>query len=385
MPKISIIITTHNDEKYLKTCLDAILAQTFADFEAIIIDDASEDKTPEIIKSYAKKDSRIKPYFLEENGGISASRNFGLSKASAEYIMFCDGDDYYAPTMCEKMFSAIHTQNTDIGICEIKVFYEAHHEMKFSDDCYYKLKFSGRHLIDGNIIHNIDTSVDNKIFRKSLVEKHQLRFPVGLRYEDSFFVTAYMFASNSAFFVYEPLYYYFRHEGSFMSQTWSKQTEEDSSIDNIRIFVELHALLAREKLLQTKKHYDFFWTYFCDYIYAAHNWCKSAKMRETIRDEISDFVGANEEEIATKTSSSTRKYLAEFTSPRFYSTSWKVVSKLKHITKTLAQKLSHRFCKISTSQNWSLIKLRGLTVSTNYLRSHTEILRKTKFGKPHET
>ena len=78
MPKISIITTVYNDEKYLRKCLNALTAQSEKDLEIIIVDDASTDASPDIIKEYAKIDSRIIPVFQKKNLGVSAARNAGL-------------------------------------------------------------------------------------------------------------------------------------------------------------------------------------------------------------------------------------------------------------------------------------------------------------------
>ena len=377
MAKIGVITTSFNDEKYIKNCLDHLLSQTFPDLEIICVDDASSDKTPEIIKTYAEKDPRIKPLLLEKNSGLSAARNTGLDAAASPYVMFCDGDDYYEPTMCEKMYAAIDGENVHFAVCEIGVIYEAHQEMKYSDDCYYHLKYSGRQLADESILYNIDASADNKIFRRDLIEKHHLRFPVGLKYEDTFFTAAYMFASTSVFFVNEPLYRYFRREGSIMSQTWSKETENDFSIDHIRIFVELHDLLAREKLFITDDNYDFFWRFYCDYISSAHKWCKSEAMRKIIRKEVASFIFAHEDEINAHVTPSTKNLLSHFNSPSFYSTPYKISRTLKDTLLKIRIKLFHKFGKISTSQTWAITKLKSLEVDTNYLRAKVNLLRKS--------
>ena len=80
---ISIIVPVYNVEKYLQRCIESILAQTFADFELLLIDDGSKDKSGEICDNYALKDKRIK-VFHKENGGVSSARNLGIAKAQGE-------------------------------------------------------------------------------------------------------------------------------------------------------------------------------------------------------------------------------------------------------------------------------------------------------------
>lgn len=86
-PKISVIVPVYNAEKYLHRCIDSILAQTFADFELLLIDDGSTDKSGEICDEYADKDARIR-VFHKANGGVSSARNVGLDNALGEYICF---------------------------------------------------------------------------------------------------------------------------------------------------------------------------------------------------------------------------------------------------------------------------------------------------------
>ena len=92
-PKISVIIPVYNAESTLRRCVDSVLAQTFTDFECLLINDGSKDKSGAICDEYAARDSRIRA-FHKENGGPSAARNFGLNQAIGQYVIFQDADDY---------------------------------------------------------------------------------------------------------------------------------------------------------------------------------------------------------------------------------------------------------------------------------------------------
>ena len=94
-PKVSIIVPVYNVEKYLHRCVDSILLQTFTDFELLLIDDGSTDKSVDICDKYALKDSRIR-VFHKKNGGVSSARNLGIKKSNGVYILFVDSDDYLA-------------------------------------------------------------------------------------------------------------------------------------------------------------------------------------------------------------------------------------------------------------------------------------------------
>ena len=90
---ISIIVPIYNSESTLKRCVDSILAQTYQNFELLLIDDGSKDCSGEICKEYAQKDSRVK-VFHKENGGVSSARNLGLDNARGEWVTFVDSDDW---------------------------------------------------------------------------------------------------------------------------------------------------------------------------------------------------------------------------------------------------------------------------------------------------
>ena len=90
---ISVIVPVYNTEKYLDRCIQSILAQTYTDFELLLIDDGSTDLSGEICDKYAEQDSRVK-VFHKENGGVSSARNLGLDKANGDWVTFVDADDW---------------------------------------------------------------------------------------------------------------------------------------------------------------------------------------------------------------------------------------------------------------------------------------------------
>lgn len=98
MPKISIIIPVYNAEKTIERCLNSILEQRYTDYEIILVNDGSEDNSEKIILEYAEKDDKIK-YFSKENSGVADTRNYGIEKATGNYIIFVDSDDYVKSTI----------------------------------------------------------------------------------------------------------------------------------------------------------------------------------------------------------------------------------------------------------------------------------------------
>lgn len=123
MPKISIIVPVYNVEKYLEKCVRSILAQTFTDFELILVDDGSPDSSGAMCDQFAEQDQRVK-VIHKENGGLSDARNAGIEIATGEYLGFVDSDDYIADDMYELLYTNIVKEDADLSICGIYDVYE---------------------------------------------------------------------------------------------------------------------------------------------------------------------------------------------------------------------------------------------------------------------
>ena len=122
MIKVSIIVPVYNVEKYLPKCLDTLVNQTLKEIEIIVVNDGSPDNSQKIIDKYAKKYKTIKAY-TKENGGLSDARNYGLTKATGEYIAFVDSDDYVNKDMYEKMYKKAKSGNFDMVVCDLNYIY----------------------------------------------------------------------------------------------------------------------------------------------------------------------------------------------------------------------------------------------------------------------
>ncbi len=116
MPKVTVIIPAYNAERFIRQAIDSVVVQTFRDFEILVIDDGSQDKTAEIAESY--KNPVI--CFRKQNGGASSARNFGIINAQGEYIAFLDSDDLWEPTKLEKQVALLDA-NSDVGLCYVAV------------------------------------------------------------------------------------------------------------------------------------------------------------------------------------------------------------------------------------------------------------------------
>ena len=178
--KLSIIIPTYNREEYIKRCLESALNQTYKDIEVIIVDDGSTDNTEKIIKSY--KDKRIK-YFKNTNHGIGFSRNFGLDKANGDYIFFLDSDDYLDNNMAKTVIDNI--KDNDILIFDYKEIFEKNGKElinKYDEFNNYALN---KHP---ELINTVNLGPCNKVYKKSFLDEHKIRFPEDIKYEDTLFI-----------------------------------------------------------------------------------------------------------------------------------------------------------------------------------------------------
>ncbi|GAB7140738.1 glycosyltransferase [Deferribacterales bacterium RsTz2092] len=206
-PAISIIIPTYNVELYLRKCLDSLLVQTFTGIEVLCVNDGSTDNSLAILQEYASKDERIR-VFTHENQGVGYTRNVGLKNARGEYIMWCDPDDWYEPTMCEEMFSAIEREGVDLVTCDVNMLNSTGSSDFYGEkSSYLRLKLQGLHVLDETTRKNINASLVNKIFKRELLERYSILAPVGsVGAEDTAMVWQYLMVASSYYGLDRVLY-----------------------------------------------------------------------------------------------------------------------------------------------------------------------------------
>ncbi|MCM1137784.1 MAG: glycosyltransferase [Duncaniella sp.] len=116
VPEISIVVAVYKAEAYIRRCLDSILAQTFTDYEVIMVDDGSPDSSGEICEEYAGRDPRFK-VIHKENGGVGSTRHVGMEHSRGRYSSHIDPDDWVEPTFLELLHKAAEENHADIAIC----------------------------------------------------------------------------------------------------------------------------------------------------------------------------------------------------------------------------------------------------------------------------
>ena len=183
-PLISIIIPVYNSERYLSTCLDSIIAQSFTSWEAIVVDDGSTDNSLEICREYANKDSRFRIYH-KENGGVSSARQYGVNQLSDEsvYSIHVDPDDWVEPEMLESLYKKAIESEADMVICD---FYNSFEDKE--DYIHQNPKSEEPLHVLGALFQGLHGSLCNKLIKSDSYKKFGIRFPVGLDYCEDLFV-----------------------------------------------------------------------------------------------------------------------------------------------------------------------------------------------------
>lgn len=225
MPEISIIVPVYNVEEHVNKCIDSILSQTFGDFELILIDDGSTDKSGKICDSYAKRDSRIKVVH-QKNGGLSAARNAGIDMALGEFLGFIDSDDFIEKDMYSTLYEDINGSGADIAVCGLyDVYGKKCIKNKYTmNKCVLDSKMAFKLVLESKFI---SVSAVNKLYRKSLFK--DLRYPVGKTYEDAFLTPILFLEAQKISYNPAPKYYY-NHKTE--SITTKKFNMSDMSIIN---------------------------------------------------------------------------------------------------------------------------------------------------------
>lgn len=207
LPKISIIIPVYNAEDYLERCIDSILLQTFTNYELLLINDGSQDKSGYICDCYALKDSRIR-VFHKKNGGVSSARNVGLKEIKGDFFTFIDADDELVD---ETSLSLLYNMEFDMSVCGYE-FYDVNGGRTFSTNG-----------MNENLVLDVDSAISYmyeckyyqfysvaKLYKSSIAKENNIFFNEDIFYsEDKLFVITYLNCCTSKIlFSSTPIYKY---------------------------------------------------------------------------------------------------------------------------------------------------------------------------------
>lgn len=218
-PKVSVIIPVYNAEKYLDQCITSLLCQTLSDCEYIFVNDGSVDNSKDIIENYQKQESRIK-IINQENQGVSAARNAGITTAQGEYIGFVDADDYVSADYFERFMKYSGSDMVAINPTDLSIPNNA--------------PISTAQLYLHMLASDSFNSVCFKIFKRNIVVKNKVSFPVGVRLgEDAHFILNFLKHTVSVSFLLDGQGYFYREN----IESATKAPVRDNSVFD-RVFSE---------------------------------------------------------------------------------------------------------------------------------------------------
>ena len=218
-PKISMILSAYNEEKFIDKAICSLVNQSLEDMEIIIINDGSTDKTGEIIEKYAKEDDRIKT-IKQSNIGLGASRNKGMKIAQGEYVGFLDGDDWYRLDALEMAYNEAKSKDTDITMYQMinyddetgRIYENDWFNLNNLDESFDNCVFSPEKTKD--FLFDLSVSSCQKIYRNSFLKSINASFPEGIYFEDMpFFFYVYLKAERISIIAHH-IYYRRKHDAS---------------------------------------------------------------------------------------------------------------------------------------------------------------------------
>ena len=221
-PTVSIIVPVYQAEQTLRRCVDSILHQEYTDFELILADDGSTDRSGQICEDYASQDSRVR-VLHQANSGVSAARNAAMDLACGRYLQFLDSDDWITPDATKLLVRTAQTDQCDLVIAD---FYRV-----VGDRVSPKggIEEDGILTRETFAAHMMENPADfyygvlwNKLYRREIVEAHHLRMDTGISWcEDFIFNLEYILRAETFAALRAPIYYYVKTKGSLVSQTSS--------------------------------------------------------------------------------------------------------------------------------------------------------------------
>lgn len=234
--KISIIVPIYEVEQYLNRCVESLINQTYKNIEIILVDDGSPDRCPSICEEYARQDDRV-VVIHKKNGGLSDARNCGLMKASGDYILYVDSDDYLELNACEQLISEMNPEvDFVVGVIkEIKkrvITYQKHTNLVS------KKEYSSKDFIIKSIKKNewFAPAVLN-LYRKAFLLDNGLFYRVGYYYEDIEMLPRLYLAARRIKYIDCPFYNYVIRENSIMTSDFT-DVKKKMAIDNYNKWME---------------------------------------------------------------------------------------------------------------------------------------------------
>lgn len=241
---LSVVSPVYNGAKYLEPFLRSVQQQSFPHFELIMVDDGSTDSSIEIIKTYQKKDSRI--HLIGQNHkGAGSARNFGLSRAKGQYIIFLDCDDWFSEDFFKTMIDRIEADQSDIAICEFFIYNQQTGETE-----QFVIPETGNQKIERtNLVFDIFAPNPwTKLYRISFLKKNKLLFQEIPSCNDWSFAYTSLACAEKISVIRKPLVYYRTKTTTSISSYRYKRTKDIVwAIKHLRQELKSRALFSQYK------------------------------------------------------------------------------------------------------------------------------------------
>lgn len=182
-PKISVIVPVYKAETYLHRCIDSLLAQTFTDFEILLIDDGSPDRSGEMCDEYAAKDNRVR-VFHKQNGGVSSARQCGIDNALGEYTIHADPDDWVDETMLEALYYKARKEEADMVICDFYISRKGEADVLVRQ----RPTFLDSQSVVCELFQQLHGSCCNKLVKRACYSEFGVKFPTGINFCEDLYV-----------------------------------------------------------------------------------------------------------------------------------------------------------------------------------------------------
>lgn len=215
MHSVSIIVPVYKVEPFLCRCVDSLLAQTFTDFELILVDDGSPDNCGAICDEYAKSDSRIRVVH-KENGGLASARNAGLDIACGKYVLFCDSDDYVSNSWCERLVASAEAHPRELVFSNFSIV-NSHSSAQIETA---GGKYQGLYSRTDFFKKDLPGYAWDKIYELRVLKNNNIYFPTDVVVEDLPFVLEYLKYVDGLYCCGYADYFYYHDERETLSRKY---------------------------------------------------------------------------------------------------------------------------------------------------------------------
>lgn len=227
-PKLSIVVPIYNAEKYIDNCMHSIGAQTFTDYEIILVNDGSTDNSDAICRKYQAEDSRV-TYIKKKNGGAGSARNAGMDAAKGKYLAFPDVDDSFEPEMYADLYALAESGDYDMVFSGVK-YYQQQQDGSLSYSRTQNIKalsYTDRQQCRKNIMEFFPTTTIfdvpwNKLYKRSIVTENNIRFTDIRRCQDAVFNIDFFNCINSAASLDKAYYHYMENTAADVRRKFPK-------------------------------------------------------------------------------------------------------------------------------------------------------------------